>query len=197
MTGPRADRSLLLRWSGVTAVTLFAATWGVVGALTPRYDEVQEPISRLAQTHAPYRPVMVVALLAVGLVLPVWGWVLARELHLPALRVVATTSGTGVVGLTLVPLDEDEAVHSLFGLAVYVSFSLLPLLGCRAVRSVRVRHGSRLLGVLTALAFALSVQGVCTGLFQRLGLTAVQVWLVGLGHHGLRRDLSTAALALR
>jgi hypothetical protein len=183
----------LLRWAVVTAVALFAASWTVVGALTPRYDEVQEPISRLAQRHAPYRLVMVGALLVIGVLLPVWGWVLAHALDLPELRVIATTSGIGIIGLALVPLNEDEAVHSLFGLAVYVSSSLVPLLGCRAVRSVRIRHASRLLGVLTALAFALSVQGVCTGLFQRLGLTAVQVWFVALGHHGLRVAAVAAA----
>ena len=81
------------------------------------------------------------------------------------------------------PLDRSATVdnwHGAFAATVYVTLAVTPLLAARPL----LRRGHRALagfgfvaGAVSAIALALTTTNVPTGLFQRLGLTAADIWI--------------------
>lgn len=175
------------RWCGPGAVTAFVAAWLVAGAATPRYSPARQAISQLARIGAPHRLIMTMGFVIFGVGVPIFGRWLAHRLggcRPVALCLGATglsTLGVAVIPLTVHGSATQDRVHAVFAVASYVSLAATPLFAARPL----VRAGrscaaalSVLTGVASALALAWTSIGPQTGLFQRLGLTVVDIWLV-------------------
>jgi hypothetical protein len=126
-----------------------------------------------------------------GVSLPVYATALRRvAVDAPALAAAAT--GLATLAVAALPLDRSAAVDTWHGVAAgagYVALAATPLL---AAGSLRRRGWSRLAGagvaagVTSLVALGLSSTSLPTGLFQRLGLTVTDLWIMATGVAMLR-----------
>jgi hypothetical protein len=96
----------------------------------------------------------------------------------------ATALATVLVAAT--PLDVSDGVdqlHAIFAAVGYVTLVIAALLAGAPLRRrgwARLATAGRWSAGVAVPALALSVVGPATGLFQRIGLTAVDLWLIAL-----------------
>ena len=101
-----------------------------------------------------------------------WAWTTAAATGIATLAVAAT------------PLDRSDTIdtlHGAFATIGYVTLAATPLLAARPLQSAGHRTLAGLgvaAGVTSAVALALTPTSLPTGLFQRLGLTASDIWIV-------------------
>ena len=175
-----------LRWpaiGGVVGPAGFIAAWAAGAVVSKELSPVQDAISRLAAVGADTRPLMTTGFVVFGIGLPVFATALRRHVAGPA-WIAAAATGLCTLGVALAPLDRSASVdrlHAVFAGLGYLTLAATPLLAARPLR----RAGHRRLadcgiaaGSLAALSLALSLTGLPTGLFQRIGLTAGDVWIV-------------------
>ncbi len=177
----RSRRSLAL--GGVVGPVAFAAAWAAGAVLSDNLSPVHDAISRLAAIGANTRPLMSAGFVAFGLAVPVYAVALRQVVPGPA-WITATVTGLATLGVALAPLDHSSAVDSLHAaLAVlgYVTLAATPLLAYRPLMRGGHRRLARtavIVGAVSGTALVLSLGGSWSGLFQRIGLTAGDVWLV-------------------
>lgn len=169
--------------------------WVVNGLRTPGYDPATQAISQLARDGAPTQPAMTLALVAFGVLVPLWAPTLARELGAPALRPVVTVAGLATLAVAVLPLTRDpggtqDLLHAVAAGTGYVAMALTPLVAAPALRRrgwTGAAVASTAVGVVSAgsLVATLLVDG--SGAFQRLGLTVVDAWHVVVATWVLRR----------
>ena len=172
---------------GFLAPLAFIGAWLAAGALTPAYDPVRQAISQLARVGASHRPLMTAGFVAFGLLAPLFGLAAARGLGAPALRWSIGAAGFGTLLVAVFPLGAHDDLHAASALLGYVGQAASPLLGARALHG-RARAASYAVGVASALALTASVVAAPTGLWQRTGLTLVDVWYALVALHLLRRS---------
>jgi len=174
------------RWAlgGLLGPAAFLGAW-ITGAFVTDvdYSPIDDPISRLAAVDAPTRPLMTAGFIGFGLGVSAFAVALRRRVPGPA-WIAASTSAVATVLVAATPLDRSDTVdrlHGLFAGAGYIGLALTPLLAAPHL----VRAGRRGLGLagfgagaVSAGALVLSLAGPSTGLFQRLGLTAGDVWIM-------------------
>ena len=160
---------------GVLAPLAFVTGWLVAGARTPGYSAVRDHISDLARTDAAQRQLMTAGFVAFGLLLPVFAVALARALHRPALRVSVGVAGLSTLAVAAFPVDSQGALHGASALVGYVATAASPVLAAGALPGL-ARPSSYAVGVLSAVALTLSVVGPDQGLWQRTGLSVVDLW---------------------
>jgi hypothetical membrane protein len=169
---------------GVVGPAAFVSAWAVGAAITNRdYSSIDNPISRLAAMGADSRPLMPAGFVVFGLGLPAYAVALRRVINSTAWLSAAAT-GIATLAVAAAPLDHSAAVdtwHGVFATAGYVTLAATPLLAARPLW----RQGQRTLaatgvtaGVVSTISLALTVSSLPTGLFQRLGLTVVDAWVV-------------------
>jgi hypothetical protein len=167
----------------------FIAAWSLLGATTNRpYSPVNDAISRLAQVDAPTRAGMTLGFVAFGVGVPMFGSAL-RD-HLPG-RAWTTAIATGLATLAVgaTPLGTSKSVDLLHGASATVGYATLaatpwlaaPYLGERAARV------SRVAAVVSGATLLATVLGPAHGLFQRIGLTVGDAWIVAMALHIIRR----------
>ena len=173
----------LAGWLGVAGPVGFVATWVAAGASTAGYSPVSDPISRLAAMGASHRRAMTVGFLWFGVAVPLYA-VLARR-ELPGRSwIAAALSGVGTIGIALTPLDHSEGLnraHVVAAGATYVSLVMTPLLAVRPLEAEGRHRAAQASAIVVAVsAVCLAATGIvrAEGLFQRLGLTVVDVWIV-------------------
>ena len=176
---------------GIAAPVVFVAGWAVLGARTAGYEPLEDAISRLAGEGAPTRTAMTLSFVAFGLLLPLWGRTLARELRVPALAPVVAVAGLATLAVAALPLTREggsaqDAAHAVAALTGYVAMAATPLLASRGLGRW-AREASLLVGLTAAYALAWSaVTG--SGGHQRLGLTVVDAWHVAVAAGVLLRS---------
>jgi hypothetical membrane protein len=155
----------------------------IAGARAKGYSPVHDAISLLAATDAPTRWLMTAGFLCFGVAVPTFSLVLRRGLPGRA-WLAAAISGFATLGVAAFPLHVSVAfdrLHGTFATLGYVALASVPLFASGALS----RQGRRNAAILSVAVSAVSV--VClaatpiadaNGLFQRLGLTVVDVWLV-------------------
>ncbi|MGI8754879.1 MAG: DUF998 domain-containing protein [Acidimicrobiales bacterium] len=175
----------------------FVAAWAVGGSRLPGYSPVQDAISRIAAVRSPERALMTTGFVGYGLAVGVGAVALRRSALRPCWPVVAVNAAA-TVAVAALPLDRSGAVDSWHAVAAaggYASISIAPLLAAPALRRVghrRAAAASAAVGVTVGVCLALTVATESSGLFQRLGLTVGDVWLVttgvalALGHGSVR-----------
>ncbi len=171
---------------GVIGPGAFIAAWVVGGIVTSRpYSPVDDAISRLAALGADTRWLMSAGFVLFGLALPIFGWAMRTRLDGPA-WIPATLTGLATLGVAATPLDWSDGVDRLHGAFAgfgYVTLALTPLLAAaplfRSGRTAMAIAGCAA-GVVSAIALGLTLADLPTGLVQRIGLTATDVWIIAL-----------------
>ena len=99
--------------------------------------------------------------------------------------VAAIVTGLATLGVAAFPLHVSTTVdrlHGTFAAIGYVSLALVPLLAARPLARQGHRaaaNGSIAIAAISGLCLALTPVAGANGLFQRAGLTVVDLWLVG------------------
>ncbi len=149
----------------------------------PGYSIVDDAISRLAAVGADTRPLMTTGFIAFGVGLPLFAVALRRVIRGIAWMTAAAT-GLSTLAVAAIPLEQSAAADSWHGIAAaigYVTLAATPLLAVRPLLERGCRRLARLGVVSAAVSIAsllLSATQLPTGLFQRIGLTAVDIWIV-------------------
>lgn len=184
---PRTSTSPSIRAAalgGVVGPVGFVGAWIASAAVTSMpYSSVDDAISRLAAVGADTRWLMTAGMVTFGISLPVYAAALRSTLDGWAWATAAAT-GIATLGVAATPLDRSATVdqlHGLFATIGYVTLAATPLLAARPLARSGHRRLSRFglaAGATSAVALALTVTPLPTGLFQRLGLTVSDVWVV-------------------
>jgi len=167
---------------GVLGPLAFVATWVLAGAATRGYSPVNNAISDLAATHAPARTAMTLGFVAFGAGVIPLGFALREADAGPAwIPAVATAGFTLAAAATPLGAPVRDVIHGTFASFGYVTLVAVPVLAsrtlARAGRPGWVRY-SRATGVVAGSCLAASALGPVHGLFQRIGLTVGDAWLV-------------------
>ncbi len=168
---------------GVIGPAVFIGAWTISAAITTReYSTIDDAISGLAAVGADSRPLMTAGFIGFGVAVPVYAAVLRRVVG-GAAWLTATATGIATLAVSATPLDRSTTTdtwHAVFAGIGYVTLAATPLLAARPL----LQHGHRSLGGLgivagavSAISLVLTASSLPTGLFQRLGLTAADVWI--------------------
>jgi hypothetical protein len=162
----------------------FIAAWAIGGFLRDDgYSPVDDAISRLASVGADTQPLMTLGFLGYAVGLVVYGVAIRRSIG-TASGVAAMVSGLATLGVALTPLDASDTVDTLHGVTAgtgYVAIALTALLAIRPMVARGERTwalGAALAGGTAAVSLLLTTVTDANGLFQRLGLTAGDVWIM-------------------
>jgi hypothetical membrane protein len=178
-------------WCGVAGPAAFVAAWAVGGLASAGYSPVRSAISQLAREGAPTRALMTAGFLAFGLLVPVYAGPLGARLGRPV-QAAVTVSGLATLAVAALPLSRAtgqpvDAWHAVAAGTGYVAQAVAPLLGGRRLGPGAARTASYAVSAVAALCLVASVlQGGATGLLQRTGLTAVDLWYAVVALHLLR-----------
>jgi hypothetical membrane protein len=175
-------RVQLLALGGVVGPAAFVGSWAISGAATAGYSAVDNAISDLAAVHASTQVAMTAGFVVDGLGLIAFGIALREALEGRAWMAAIATGGC-TLGVAATPLGgwSGDAVHATFAGLGYAAIVALPLLAstpfARTGRAGWAR-ASVLTGTISAIWLLASTFGPAHGLFQRLGLTLADAWIV-------------------
>ncbi len=173
------------RWAqlGVVGPTVFVGAWLVGSLRAADYSVVDDAISQLAASGAETRSVMTLGLVVYGAALIGFG-VLGRATIGRNPAVAAIVTGVATLGVAATPLDTSSIVDQLHGIAAVIGYvslvalpvSLIPTL--RRLRLTRLAYIAPHTSIIATLALLFSMDASTNGLWQRIGLTIVDVWLI-------------------
>lgn len=161
----------------------FVGAWAAGAVVNHDLSPVHDAISRLAAVGATTRPLMTAGFVVFGSALPVYAWALRRHVGGPA-WITAALTGLSTLGVAATPLDKSTSIdtlHAVFAGAGYLTLAATPLLAVRPLRAVgrsRLAGLGLVTGAVSAVSLGLSLSGLPAGLFQRLGLTSSDIWIV-------------------
>ncbi|MCD9624083.1 DUF998 domain-containing protein [Rhabdothermincola salaria] len=171
---------------GLVGPAAFIGAWLVGGAVAGAgYSPVDDAISRLAAVDADTRALMTAGFVVFGVSLPAYGVALGRAVPGATWAgAAAAATGLATLGVALTPLDCSTLVdqwHAVFAGLGYLTLAATPLLAARPLW----RRGHRLLarlgvatGAVSGAALVLTATELPTGVFQRLGLTVTDLWIM-------------------
>ena len=175
-------RRKVLLAGGLFGPASFITAWAVLSATTDDYSPIENPISRLAAAGAPTRAAMSAGFVSFGVGLLAFAAGYRRQNVLAATALAA--NGLASFAVAAFPLDTHDSAHAVAAGTAYVTLAAAPLL-------TRTRGGV-VAGVVTAAALAASVlTEERTGLFQRIGLTTGDVWIMASAVSLLRAGATT------
>ena len=181
-TTPARSRTTALALGGIAGPAAFIGGWLTGSTRTSGYSMVDDAISRLAAINAPTRVLMTGGFVGFGVGVGAFSVALRR--HVPGRAwMAAATTAAATLGVAAFPLDRSKTVDLLHGAAAtlgYVSLAATPLLASRALAErghPRAATTSRGVAAFSGACLAATVAGPAHGLFQRMGLTAGDVWL--------------------
>ena len=169
---------------GAIGPIAFVAAWTIGGLTTEAdYSFVDDAISRLAAVGADSRPLMTLGFIVFGVSLTIYASAMRSAMPGPAWIFTAAT-GAATLAVAALPLDRSATVDQFHGVAAGIGYLTLIAIPLAAAASLRSR-GRPLLATtgliastLAAIALAASLVVDAHGLFQRVGLTSVDAWLV-------------------
>lgn len=168
---------------GIVGPAAFITAWVVAGTLTAGYSWTDDAISRLAAVGAPARVLMTAGFVGFGIGVPVYAIALRRHLAGPA-WIAAVTSGAATLGVALFPLGTSSAIdgaHNAMAASGYLALAAIPFLAAHPLLVGQHRAAgvsSLVVAGLAGACLAASLVGPNHGLYQRAGLTLVDVWLM-------------------
>lgn len=169
---------------GVVGPAGFIGAWVIGAAATSApYSSIDDAISRLAAVGSDTRWLMTAGFVTFGLSLPVYAWALRSTV--PGRGwITATATGLATLAVAAAPLDRSNTVdrlHGIFAGIGYLTLAATPFLAASPLLAMGHRRLARsgiAAGTTSAIALALTTTGLPTGLFQRVGLTASDAWIV-------------------
>ncbi len=168
---------------GIIGPIAFVSAWSIGGLAASHYSAIDDAISHLAEIGAPTRPFMTAGFIVFGVGLPIYS--VALRDALPGWSwLTAAATGLATLGVAAAPLGRSPAgdrLHGVFAGAGYITLALTPLLAAgplrRAGRSSLARM-SIAVGAAAGISLLATTATDHDGLFQRLGLTIGDVWIV-------------------
>ena len=169
---------------GVIGPAGFIGAW-VIGATTTsaQYSSIDDAISRLAAVGSDSRWLMTGGFVTFGLSLPAYAWALRGTVPGRA-WITATATGLATLAIAATPLDRSDTfdrLHGIFAGIGYLTLAATPLLAASPLLAMGHRRLARsgiAAGIASAIALALTTTALPTGLFQRVGLTVTDAWIV-------------------
>jgi hypothetical protein len=161
----------------------FVAAWAALGAGAAGYDPTRDAISRLAALGAPTRPGMTAGLVALGAGMALYGLAVRPDPAWP----LPVVNGAITLAVAVLPLDGDyDTAHGVAAALGYLTLAAVPVAVGRRPLAIAIGLAA---GACLLLTLALDRDG----LFQRLGLTIAQAWVVvsALSRLGSPRPSST------
>jgi hypothetical membrane protein len=179
------SHSRLLALGGIIGPVAFVGAWVTAGARTSGYSPVDEAISDLAAVGASTRVLMTVGFVVFGIGLIAFGIALRAQLAGRA-WIAAVVTGASTIGVAVTPLGgwSGDGVHATFAGIGYLSIVAVPLLAARPLaRAGRTAwaRASVAIAVISGAALLASTLGPAHGLWQRIGLTVADAWIVVTG----------------
>ena len=146
----------------------FVSAWATLGAGAAGYDPTRDAISRLAALGAPTRPAMTAGLLALSAGMGLYGVAIRPR---PG-WLLPVANGVITLAVAALPLGgRFDAAHGAAAALGYVTLAAIPAVVGRRPLSIAI-------GMVSGLCLLLTVLADRDGLFQRLGLTVAQAWIV-------------------
>ena len=146
----------------------FVAAWATLGAGAAGYDPTRDAISRLAAYGAPTRVAMTAGLVALGAGMGLYGLALRPR---PAWVLPVVNGGITMAVAAFALGGKADAAHGIFAGLGYATLAAIPVVVGRRPLAVTV-------GLVSGLCLLLTAVVERDGLFQRLGLTVAQAWIV-------------------
>ncbi len=177
------------RWMAAGAIWgpgLFILAWVVGGFMVAGYSPVEDHISALAGVDAASRFVMNFGFVAYVLGVGSAAWPLRKVIGNGA-SVVLFLNALLVLGVLLTPdgLSPDaDFLHGGFSILIYLTLSLVGPLAALTLRRrglIGWAIASLAVGAITSLSLWISLGETNSGLFQRIGLTTTDLWLMAVG----------------
>jgi hypothetical membrane protein len=169
---------------GVIGPAGFIGAWVIGAAATSApYSSIDDAISRLAAVGSDTRWLMAAGFVTFGLSLPVYAWALRSTVPGRA-WITATVTGLATLAVAAAPLDRSDTVdrlHGIFAGIGYLALAATPILAASPLLAMghrRLALAGVAAGVTSAVALALTITDLPTGLFQRVGLTASDAWII-------------------
>lgn len=169
---------------GVIGPAGFIGAWVIGAAITEApYSSIDDAISRLAAVGSDTRWVMTAGFVTFGMSLPVYAWALRSTIPGRA-WITATVTGLATLAVAAAPLDRSgmvDSVHGIFAGIGYLALAATPLLAHAPLLALGHRRLARLglaAGLTSAIALTLTATNLPTGLFQRIGLTVSDAWII-------------------
>jgi hypothetical membrane protein len=170
-------------WGGIAGPVAFVSAWVVGGTSRPGYSPVNDAISRLAAVGASTRPLMTAGFVGFGIGVPLYGLALRASVPGPAWT-SAVATGLATLGVAAFPLDvsaTQDLIHGGFATFGYATLAATPLLAARPLAASghrRAAMASVVIGLASGVCLAATAFGRSHGLYQRVGLTLGDTWLV-------------------
>jgi hypothetical membrane protein len=167
---------------GVAGPLVFVGTWALAGVTIDGYSPVNDAISDLAAAGTSTHAAMTAGFVVFGLGLIAFGLALRVALDRRA-GIAGIATGACTLGVAATPLGgwSGDTLHAIFAILGYLSIVTLPMLASTPFAD-RGRRGwmvvARLTAAMSALLLASSAFGPAHGLWQRLGLTVADTWVV-------------------
>lgn len=177
---------------GLVGPAAFITAWALLGERAPDYSPAHDAISRLASDGAPTRAAMTAGLVVFGTGLPLSAIAFRAALPGPA-WVLATATGVATLGVAAFPLGSPtrDAVHGAFAGVAYATVAALPWAAAAPLARAGRRHWailSRTAAVVSGSCLLATIAGPVHGMFQRIGLTVADAWVMAMAADILRRD---------
>lgn len=112
-----------------------------------------------------------------------YAWALRSILPGPA-WIAAASTGLATLGVAAFPLHHSSTVDHVHGVFAGIGYVTLAATALLSVAPLNQRqhppwaYAALIAGVVSAIALALTLIGSYHGLFQRIGLTAGDIWVV-------------------
>lgn len=169
-----------------TAPIVFVVGWATLGASIDGFSPVRMAISDVAAVGSPRRWQMFAVFVAYGLLLLVGAWAL-RAAGAVGSAGAAMVNALSVWGVAAFPVDgsaRGDGIHGLFAAIGYVTLALMPALAVAPLRRAG-RTGAAVASVWVAVVVALTLIGSAgndrSGMFQRMGTTTGNLWMLAAG----------------
>lgn len=186
MTSPGSSRlrSGRLAIGGIVGPVAFVSAWGLGAFVNDRdLNVIDDAISQLANVDSNTRWLMTAGFVTFGAGVGMFAAGVRSVLGSPtALALGATALSTlAVAALPLGASDLQDQLHGVAAGIGYLTLALAPIAARRPLERLghhRLARAGIAASTIAAIALATSLAAAPTGLFQRIGLTVVDVWIV-------------------
>lgn len=191
MSQPTNTRSNALAVGAIVGPVVFIASWVLGGMLLDGYRPATDAISRLAANGSSTVPILSFGLATYGVGVGLAAIALHRVLGSPSAAALGLNALL-TFGVLATPLEHSariDQLHTAFAASAYVALALASLLAAFRFRKRGWSKAAALsvgVGVITAASLAATGIAEWSGLFQRIGLTVSDIWMMAVATFVLR-----------
>lgn len=164
----------------------FIGAWVVAGARTEGYSPVRDHISDLAAVGAPTRPLMNLGFTAFAVAIGLAASPMRRRVGTPG-AVVLGANAVVSIAIMLAPLGRSTQGDQIHGVAAGLGYLVLAATAPAAAPALAKR--SRPMALTASAVGAMSLASLAgslvmkdrSGLWQRVGITTTDAWLITMG----------------